>query len=56
MSTDEMLNVLLSALRTESEAAANFNLPEDTAGKWHLLRALMNIRPPIPILPELLEL
>jgi O-acetyl-ADP-ribose deacetylase (regulator of RNase III) len=56
MRTDEMLNVLLSALKAESEAAANITLPEDTAGKWHLLRALMNIRPPIPILPELLEL
>ena len=56
MRTDEMLNVLLSALKAESEAAANITLPEETAGKWHLLRALMNIRPPIPILPELLEL
>ena len=56
MSTVEMLNVLLSALKAESEAAANITLPEDTAGKWHLLRALMNIRPPIPIRPELLEL
>jgi O-acetyl-ADP-ribose deacetylase (regulator of RNase III) len=56
MRTDEMLNVLLSALKAESEAAPNITLPEDTAGKWHLLRALMNIRPPIPILPELLEL
>jgi O-acetyl-ADP-ribose deacetylase (regulator of RNase III) len=56
MHTDEMLNALLSALKAESEAAANFTLPEDTAGKWHLLQTLMNIRPPIPILPELLEL
>jgi len=56
MRTDEMLNVLLSALKAESEAAANITLPEDTARKWHLLRALTNIRPPIPIRPELLEL
>jgi O-acetyl-ADP-ribose deacetylase (regulator of RNase III) len=56
MSPDEMLNVLLSALRTESHAAANIVVPEDTAGKWRLLRALMNIRPPIAISPELLEL
>jgi O-acetyl-ADP-ribose deacetylase (regulator of RNase III) len=56
MRTDEMLNVLLSALKAESEAAANITLPEDRVGKWHLLRALMNIRPPMPILPELLEL
>jgi O-acetyl-ADP-ribose deacetylase (regulator of RNase III) len=56
MDTDEMLDVLLSALKTESQAAANVTLPEDTAGKWRLLRALMNIRPPIAISPELLEL
>jgi O-acetyl-ADP-ribose deacetylase (regulator of RNase III) len=56
MRTDEMLNVLLSAMRAESEAAANITFPEDTAGKWYLLRALMNLRPPIPIRPELLEL
>jgi O-acetyl-ADP-ribose deacetylase (regulator of RNase III) len=56
MRTDEMLNVLLSALKAESEAAANITLSEDTAGKWRLLRALMNIRRPIPVRPELLEL
>jgi len=56
MSTDEMLNVLLDALKTESKAAANVTVPKDAAGKWHLLRALINIRPPIPIRPELLEL
>jgi len=56
MSIDEMLNVLLSALRTESEAVANITLPEETAGKWHFLRALINIRPPISLSPELLEL
>jgi len=56
MRPDEMLDVLLSALRTESHAAANIAVPEDTAGKWRLLRALMNIRPPIAISPELLDL
>ena len=56
MSTNEMLNVLLTALMSESEASANLTLPEDTAGKWHLLRALTNIRPPVPIRPGFLEL
>lgn len=56
MRTNEMLNVLLTALRTESQAAANMPIPEDIDGKWRLLRALMNIRPPIPIRPELLKL
>jgi O-acetyl-ADP-ribose deacetylase (regulator of RNase III) len=56
MNIDEMLHILLSALRTESQSAANITLPEDPAGKWRMLRALMNIRPPIAISPELLEL
>jgi O-acetyl-ADP-ribose deacetylase (regulator of RNase III) len=56
MSIDEMLNVLLSALSTESGAVANETIPRETAGKWHLLRALINIRPPIALSPELLEL
>ena len=56
MNSDEMLNVLLDALKTENKAAANETVPKDTAGKWHLLRALMNIRPPMPIRPELLAL
>ena len=56
MNTEEMLNILLEALRAESRAAANEPVPRDTAGKWRLLRTLMNIRPPIPMRPELLEL
>ena len=56
MNTDEMLAVLLSALREEIQPAADIAIPEDTAGKWRLLRALMNIRPPSAISPELLEL
>ena len=56
MNTNEMLNHLLSSLRAESEAAKDITLPNETAGKWHLMRTLMNLRPPIPIRPELLEL
>jgi O-acetyl-ADP-ribose deacetylase (regulator of RNase III) len=56
MNIDEMLDILLSALSTESGAAANDSVPKETAGKWRLLRALMNIRPPIAFSPELLEL
>jgi hypothetical protein len=55
MNTDEMLSVLLDGLKMESEAA-NAMVPQDAAGKWHLLRTLMNIRPPVPLRPELLEL
>jgi O-acetyl-ADP-ribose deacetylase (regulator of RNase III) len=56
MNIDEMLATLLSALKTESPAASDMPIPVDTDGKWHLLRALMNIRPPTPMRPELLEL
>ncbi len=56
MNTEEMLNVLLDALMTESKASANITIPEDSAGKWRLLQALMNIRPPVSIRSELLEL
>lgn len=56
MRTEEMLNVLLEALRMESRTAANETVPQDTAGKWRLLRTLMNIRPPIPMRPEMIEL
>jgi O-acetyl-ADP-ribose deacetylase (regulator of RNase III) len=54
--TSEMLYVLLSALSADSKTAAYVTVPKNTAGKWRLLRALMNVRPPIPIRPELLEL
>ena len=56
MNTNEMLDALLSALRAESPTGADIPLPGDTAGKWHLLRTLMNIRPPVAISPGLLEM
>jgi O-acetyl-ADP-ribose deacetylase (regulator of RNase III) len=56
MRTDEMLYVLLQALRMENQSAADVQIPESTEGKWRLLQALMSVRTPIPIRPELLEI
>jgi O-acetyl-ADP-ribose deacetylase (regulator of RNase III) len=56
MNLKEDLNTLLMALAAVNSSTARMEIPEDEAGKWHLLQALMNIRPPVPIRPELLEL
>jgi hypothetical protein len=42
--------------RSTSQRVVAHPIPEDTTGKWRQLRALMNIRPPLPIRPDLLEL
>jgi len=43
-------------LLTEGWADSNARIPEDAASKRHLLRTLMNLRPPLPARPELIEL
>ena len=56
MNNDEMLDVLLHALIEETKAAEKIPIPADSAGKWVLLRTLMNIRPPMAVRPELLDM
>jgi O-acetyl-ADP-ribose deacetylase (regulator of RNase III) len=56
MTNNEMLDRLLQALMAENRAIPKAPIPEDEAGKRTLLRGLMNLRPPLPIRPELLEL
>ena len=56
MTNIEMLDTLLQALIAENKAIARVPVPQDDAGKRALLRSLMNIRPPWPIRPELLDL
>ena len=51
-----MLDALLHALLAEGWAAPPSALPADAAGKRHLLRTLMNTRPPLPARPELIGL
>jgi O-acetyl-ADP-ribose deacetylase (regulator of RNase III) len=47
-------NLLLDFLRRES-GLADRGIPEDEPGKWRMLRALMNTRPPRDIPPEILD-
>jgi O-acetyl-ADP-ribose deacetylase (regulator of RNase III) len=56
MMKDDMLNELLRGLLAEGWADSHTAMPEDAAGKRHFLRTLMNIRPPLPVRPELIEL
>jgi O-acetyl-ADP-ribose deacetylase (regulator of RNase III) len=56
MVKDDMLKELLRGLRAEGWADSRTAIPEDAASKRHLLRTLMNIRPPLPARPELLAL
>ena len=56
MERDDLLERLLRALLTEGWTDSHIAIPEDAASKRHLLRALMNIRPPRPARPELMEL
>lgn len=56
MTTDDLLDTLLRALAAETpDADAHVN-PTTTAAKWHLLRTLMNVRPPWPIQEDLLAI
>ncbi len=51
-----MLTELLRTLLAEGWADSRAAIPEDAASKRHHLRTLMNVRPPLPARPELLEL
>ena len=56
MTNEETLDHLLHGLLAENLALQNTPIPPDYSGKRHMLRTLMNIRPPVPIGPELLEM
>ncbi len=56
MTKDDTLKELLRGLLAEGWADSRTAIPEDAASKRHLLRTLMNIRPPLPARPELLAL
>jgi O-acetyl-ADP-ribose deacetylase (regulator of RNase III) len=53
---DDSLDDLLYALLAENPAFQNTPIPVDYTAKRLLLRALMNVRPPVPIGHKLLEL
>jgi O-acetyl-ADP-ribose deacetylase (regulator of RNase III) len=56
MTNDDMLDELLRGLLTEGWADSHLAIPGDAASKRHLLRILMNIRPPQPARIELLDM
>ena len=49
MTHEEQLRYLIQALLAEGAQYEGIALPEDVQGQKELLRALMNVRPPIPI-------
>lgn len=56
MNYDEALNILVRKLAVENKAAQNMRIPADLNGKRSLLRALINIRLPKQIHPDLLKM
>ena len=54
MNQQERRVYLIRALLAEHGDAAHIELPHDAEGQQALLRALMNVRPPAPIAPEVL--
>ena len=56
ISDKERLDTLLRALLRERPEYQRIDIPASIADKRNLLRALMNVRPPLPLSPELMEL
>ena len=56
MSKDKILDRLLHGLMAEGWMDSHTAIPDDVGGKRHLLRTLMNLRPPLPANPETIEL
>jgi O-acetyl-ADP-ribose deacetylase (regulator of RNase III) len=52
----EMLDALLRAFLAEGWADSRLSIPADAASQRYLVRTLLNVRPPLPARPELLEL
>lgn len=46
MTQEQRLDYLLEKFKVDSDQYNNIEIPEDTVGKQHLLRSLMNIRMP----------
>lgn len=54
MTQSERLDKLINWLLSEREEYRSIAVPEGTADKRRLLRALMNVRPPAPVSAEFL--
>lgn len=55
-SESDRLDTLLRALLRERPELSHINIPDGIADKRNLLRALMNVRPPLAIDPEIMRL
>lgn len=55
MNQQQRLNYLLQYFLTESPQGKHIPLPKNTHDQKNLLRSLMNIRPPLPIKNQILE-
>jgi O-acetyl-ADP-ribose deacetylase (regulator of RNase III) len=56
MNTDEMLDTLVRELMAENPNLAVARVPQSPMWKRELLRTLMNLRPVMPVRPDLLEM
>ena len=56
MTQDERLDFLLRYLLAERKEYASIRMPDSVSEKRHLLRSLMNVRPPIPASAEFLAI
>lgn len=56
MTQSERRTYLIQALQQENEQYKNLVIPDDTAGQKQILRALFNIRMPIPVSDGFLEI
>ena len=56
MTQDERLDYLLRCLLAEWGGYADIRVPDDLSEKRKLLRSLMNVRPPVPVSAEFLEI
>lgn len=56
MTHRERLIFLIQALLAEREEYTGIAIPSDYGEQKQLLRALMNVRPPQPIAPEILQI
>ena len=54
MTQDERLDYLLHCLLAERKEYADIRMPDSILEKRHLLRSLMNVRPPVPASAEFL--
>lgn len=54
MTQDERLDYLLRCLLAEQGGYADIRMPDSITEKRHLLRSLMNVRPPVPASAEFL--